>query len=43
MQAFIEKQLSARGKFYEQAQLIVKGENLDLDALVKEVNTIIGR
>jgi len=34
MQAFVEEQLAEREAFYEQAQITVKGESLDLEELV---------
>jgi len=37
MQAFVEEQLQAREEFYNQAQIIVKGESLDLGELVKKL------
>jgi len=32
---FIEKQLSEREKYYNQANLIIKGENLDIDSIIQ--------
>ncbi len=37
MEAFILQNYTERMPFYEQAQLTVKGENLDLDALVNAI------
>jgi len=38
MQKFVEEQLDEREPFYDQAQIIVKGESLDLDMLVAELD-----
>lgn len=38
MQAFVEGQLAERDVFYSQAKVSVKGESLDLDALVSMIN-----
>ena len=38
MQNFVEEQLAERKSFYEQARIIVKGENLDLEKLTEEIN-----
>jgi shikimate kinase len=38
MQAFVEEQLAEREAYYEQAQITVKGESLDLDILVNKLN-----
>jgi shikimate kinase len=37
MLSFVEEQLSEREVFYQQADIIIKGENLDLDKLVQQI------
>jgi len=38
MQSFVEEQLLDREHFYTQAKITVKGENLDLDELVEDLD-----
>jgi shikimate kinase len=40
MQAFVEEQLAEREAFYEQAQITVKGESLDLEVLIAQLNAV---
>lgn len=40
MLEFIEEQLSIRGKYYDKAQLIVKGENFNLENLIKQIEMV---
>lgn len=40
MLEFIEEQLRIRGKYYDKAQLIVKGENFRLEQLIKQIEIL---
>lgn len=43
MQEFVEEQLAERETFYNQAQITVKGESLDLEALIDYIKTYKNR
>jgi shikimate kinase len=40
---FVQEHLRKRNIFYSQAQIIVKGESVELEALVQQINKLAGR